>query len=371
MHRALRRVALLGPPFAATTMLFAVRGFYLPILPLIIAASTGSYAPVGLAGAASTLMQLASQYALGALSDAVGRGAVAALGFALLAVFLYGVQIASSALQFVGLRALEGVASAAVYTSAAAAVGDSASSLGVKIGLATGASRMLGSASFATASLLSRGVGACSILQLAPLLCLASIPLSLAVEGKGGQRLSQLSGPAGHARLLAASAVWSAAFMAVTNLWPNYMVSLGYSSDDIYLLWAVAAYGEVPFMVLGGYLADRGQATVAFAVSSATLAATFAVYAAVPRWDLLLVTQVLRALAFALFESSTLAQANLLADPSARGRFVGLRNTAVAAGWAVGSTLGGFIADAMGLRALIAASSVVLAVLAVISPKLK
>ena len=363
--------ALLGPPFAATLTLFAVRGFYLPTLPIIIAASTGSYAPVGLAGAASTLAQLASQYALGALSDAVGRGVVAALGFALLAVFLYGIQLASSALQFVGLRALEGVASAAVYTSAAAAVGDSASSLGVKVGLATGAARMLGSASFATASLVSRGESARSILQLALLLCLASIPLSLAVRGRGGQRLSPPPGTTGHARLLAASAAWSAAFMAVTNLWPNYMVSIGYSSDDVYLLWAVAAYGEVPFMVIGGHLADRGRAKEAFAVSSAALAATFAVYAAIPRWNLLLAAQLLRSLAFALFESSTLAQANLLADPAARGRFVGLRNTAVAAGWAVGSALGGFAADFVGLKALIAACSAILAALAAASAKLK
>lgn len=369
MRRAFRTAALLGPPFAATLMLFAVRGLYLPTLPLIIAASTGSYAPVGLAGAASTLAQLASQYALGALSDAAGRGVVAALGFALLAVFLYGVQIASSALQFVGLRALEGVASAAVYTSAVAAVGDMASSLGVKVGLATGAARMLGSASFATASLVSRG--ASSILQLALLLCLASIPLSLAVRGRGGERLSPLPGTTGHARFLAASAVWSTAFMAVTNLWPNYMVSVGYSSGDVYLLWAVAAYGEVPFMVLGGHLADRGRAEEAFAVSSAALAATFAVYATAPRWNLLLAAQLLRSLAFALFESSTLAQANLLADPAARGRFVGLRNTAVAAGWAVGSVLGGFVADFFGLKALIAASSAILAVLAAASLKLR
>lgn len=371
MRRALRSVALLGPPFIATLALFAVRGFYLPTLPLIIASSTGSYAAVGLAGAASTLAQLASQYALGALSDAIGRGAVAALGFALMAAFLYGVQLASSTLQFVGLRALEGVASAAAYTSAAAAVGDSASSLGVKIGLATGAARMLGSAGFATASLISSNASASTVLQLALLLCLASIPLSLAVRGRGGLRPSPLSGPTGHARLLAASAAWSAAFMAVTNLWPNYMVSLGYSSGDVYLLWAVAAYGEIPFMVLGGYLADRGRVVEAFATSSAALAATFAIYAAIPRWDLLVAAQLLRALAFAFFESSTLAQANLLADPAARGRFVGLRNTAVAAGWAIGSTLGGFAADAAGLKALVAASSITLAVLAAASPKLK
>jgi len=258
VRRALRSAALLGPPFAAVLLLFAARGFYLPTLPLIIASSTGSYAVVGLAGAASTLAQLASQYALGALSDAVGRGAVAALGFALLAAFLHGLRSASSALQFVGLRALEGVASAAVYTSAAAAVGDAASALGVKVGLATGVARMLGSASFATASLLSRGFSASSVLQLALLVCVA---------------------------------------------------------------------------------------------------AAFAVYAAAPRWDLLLAAQLLRSLAFALFESSTLAYANLLADPAARGRFVGLRNTAVAAGWAAGSALGGLAADFIGLKALIAACS--------------
>jgi MFS family permease len=371
MRRALRSAALLGPPFAAVLLLFAARGFYLPTLPLIIASSTGSYAVVGLAGAASTLAQLASQYALGALSDAVGRGAVAALGFALLAAFLHGLRSASSALQFVGLRALEGVASAAVYTSAAAAVGDAASALGVKVGLATGVARMLGSASFATASLLSRGFSASSVLQLALLVCVAAAPLSLAVRGRGARSPRPPAGPVEHARLLAASAAWSAAFMAVTSVWPNYMVSAGYSSDDVYLLWAVAAYGEVPFMVLGGHLADRGRAVEAFAASSAALAATFAVYAAAPRWDLLLAAQLLRSLAFALFESSTLAYANLLADPAARGRFVGLRNTAVAAGWAAGSALGGFAADFVGLKALIAACSAILAALAAASAKLR
>jgi len=352
-------------------LLFAARGSYLPVLPLLIASSTGSYAAVGLAGAASTLAQLVSQYALGVLSDAVGRGAVAALGFALLAASLHGLQLACSAAQFVGLRALEGVASAAVYTSAAAAVGDAASALGVSVGLATGAARMLGSASFATASLLSRGTSVGSVLRLALLLCLAAAPLSLAVKGRGARSPHPPTGPVERARLLAASAAWSAAFMAVTSIWPNYMVSVGYSSDDVYLLWAVAAYGEVPFMVLGGHLADRGRAVEAFTASSAALAATFAVYAAAPRWDFLLAAQLLRSLAFALFESSTLAQANLLADSAARGRFVGLRNTAVAAGWALGFTLGGFAADAVGLRTLIAASSASLAVLAAASLKLR
>jgi MFS family permease len=348
-----------------------VRGFYIPTLPLVIAASTGSYAAVGLAGAACTLAQLFSQYALGALSDAIGRGAVAALGFALTAAFLYGVQLARSTLQFVGLRVLEGVAFAAVYTSASAAVGDSAASFGARVGLATGVSRMLGSASFATASLLSRGASALSLLQLAFSLSLVSIPLSLAVKGKGGYRPVPLSGLTAYARFLVALTSWSSAFMAVTNLWSNYLVSLGYSNDDVYLLWAVAAYCEVPLMVLGGHLADRGHVTEAFAISSAALAAAYAIYVAAPQWAPLVVAQLLRALAYAFFESSTLAQANLLADPAARGRFVGLRNTAVAAGWALGSALGGFAADIVGLKALIAACSAILAALAAASAKLR
>lgn len=364
-------LALLAPPFAAILLLFAVRGFYLPILPLMIESATHSYAVIGLAGAAFTLAQLASQYALGALSDVIGRGAVAALGFALTAAFLYGLQLASDPLHFAGLRALEGVAFAAVYTSASAAVGDAAAAAGVKVGLATGVARMLGSASFATASLLSRGARASSILHTALLLCLASTLLSLAIRGRGGRRPTPLLGPAEHATLLAASAAWSAAFMAVTNVWSNYLTSLGYGVDDVYLLWAVAAYAEVPFMVLGGHMADRGRAVEALSISAAALAATFAIYAFAPHWSLLVAAQLLRALAFALFEASTLAYANLLADPAARGRFVGLRSTAVAAGWALGSTLGGAVAEFAGLRALVASCAGFLALLAAAVPAIR
>lgn len=358
-------LAKLAPPLTAFALYFAVRGLYIPLLPVYIESVTGSYAAVGAAAASSILAGMASQYAWGAASDAIGRAPVALAGFALQTAFFLALPYMGGSLHAIGLRALEGVASAAVYTSVPAAVSDLSAKLGLSVGLATGVARMMGSIGFAVAAVAASAVSSepALVFTISAMLSLLSLPLAALLKGRGGG-----STPRGslHARglfhFLIILALWSFSFMAVTSVWPNYIASLGYSLGDAYVLWAVAAFGEVPFMVVSGKLVDRGSVKGVVAFSSSALALTYVLYAAAPSWNYLVVAQMARAVAYAFFEASTLAYVSQIAAPSTRGALIGLRNTAVNTGWILGSLAGGFVADRFGLRAVVLTSAAVLAV---------
>lgn len=351
-HRALRLMA----SAAVFLLFFAARGAYLPLIPLYVEEVAGSYYLVGLATMISSITLAASQYVWGVISDFVGRRGVALTGLCLLSLTLALMPLATQPLHLMALRALEGTASAAVYTSVPAAVGDAAAAVGVGLGSAISFTRMLGSAGFATSAVFSSRIRMSydAALVSAALLCALSLPMAVAI---GGRRASaskpSLTGARRHLPLLAASAAWSAIFMAVTSLWPNYMASLGYSFSDVYMYWAVAAYGEALFMPLCGLMMDRGLIREALATSSAALALTYLMYIHVPSRPGLLAAQTLRSVAYAFFEVSTLTYATKAADRAHRGGLVGLRNTAVSLGWILGSLYGGVAAEALGLRGMV------------------
>lgn len=369
MPRCRTFTAKLTPPLIAFTLYFAVRGLYIPFLPVYIESLTGSYATVGIASAASILAGMASQYAWGAASDVIGRAPVAFIGFALQTVFFLMLPYMGNSLHAIGLRALEGVASAAVYTSVPAAVSDQAATLGLSVGLATGIARMMGSLGFAVAATVASGVFEEHTLVFAfsAALSVFSLPLAFFLKGKGSQPSQRESlNVKEFSFFLVTLALWSFSFMAVTSVWPNYIASLGYNLGDAYMLWAVAAFGEVPFMVLSSRLVDRGLVKGAVEFSSLALMLTYILYALTPSWYSLVVAQMIRAIAYAFFESSTLAYVSRMAAPSNRGALIGLRNTAMNTGWILGSLIGGVIADQIGLKTVISISAVVLAILMIL-----
>ena len=360
-----RRVLELVPAATVFLLFFAARGVYLPLTPLYVEEVTGSYYLVGLAAMASSVALAASQYAWGALSDIVGRRGVAVAGLASLSLVLAVMPLATHPLQLVALRAVEGIAVAAIYTSVPAAVGDAAATLELGFGSAMSLARMLGSAGFATSALLSsqRIMSYGAAFALAALLCALAIPPAMAI----GQRPARAAGfsivgARRHLPLLTAAATWSMVFMAVTSLWPNYMASLGYGFSDVYLYWALAAYGEAPLMLLCGLIVDRDLMRGALAASSASLALTYLLYTYAPSRAGLLIAQVFRSIAYAFFEISTLAYATRAADEAHRGGLVGLRNTAVSIGWILGSLYGGLMAESLGLKRMIESCVLLLAV---------
>jgi len=368
----LRRALRLVPAAAVFLLFFAARGAYLPLIPLYVEEVTSSYYLVGLAAMASSIALAASQYAWGVISDLIGRRGVAIIGLATLSLALAAMPLALHPIQLITLRAVEGVAAAAVYTSVPAAVGDAAAALKLGFGSAISFTRMLGSAGFATSALLSsqRSMSYGTAFPLAAFLCALAIPMAVAIGGRATRAVGfSLAGARRHLPLLAAAITWSMAFMAVTNLWPNYMASLGYSFSDVYLYWALAAYGEVPFMLICGLVVDRGLVREALLASSATLALTCLLYVHVPSRLGILLAQVLRSAAYAFFEVSTLAYATRTADEAHRGSLVGLRNTAVSAGWIVGSLYGGLVAEALGLKQMMESCMLLLAVPALLSFK--
>ncbi|MEM2794634.1 MAG: MFS transporter [Thermofilaceae archaeon] len=320
--------------------------------------------------AASTLAGMVSQYAWGVASDVIGRAPVAFIGFALQAVFFLALPYMGNSLHAIGLRALEGIASAAVYTSIPAAVSGQAATLGLSVGLATGIARMMGSIGFAVAAIATSAIlgERTLVFAFSAVLSVFSLPLAVFLKDKESQPTRRESlNVKRFSHFLVILVLWSFSFMAVTSVWPNYVASLGYNLGDAYVLWAVAAFGEVPFMVISGRLVDRGLMKETVVFSSLTLMLTYMIYVATSSWNYLIVAQITRAIAYAFFEASTLAYVSRIAAASTRGALIGLRNTAMNVGWILGALIGGVIADRFGLKTTILANAVILIIPTIIT----
>src|SRR5262249_18572002 len=51
--------------------------------------------------------------------------------------------------------------------------------------------------------------------------------------------------------------VWMFGMSAVVSLWPLYMTTIGYTQTAIGGLWALAAMGEVGWLIVAGQISDR------------------------------------------------------------------------------------------------------------------
>ena len=152
---------------------------------------------------------------------------------------------------------------------------------------------------------------------------------------------------------LAGVILWTAAHVASTSMWPNYMEMNGYSKTTISSLWSLAALIEMPAMWLGGALSDITGRAVVLAAGGLLIATVQIGYMLlVASLPLLLGVQVVRGFGFGSYTSAAMTFAAEAGGKAQRGGNSGLFNTAGSAGQLAGSLLGGMLVQAAGFNAL-------------------
>ena len=160
-----------------------------------------------------------------------------------------------------------------------------------------------------------------------------------------------------------------------SSLWPVYMRSVGYSQTAVGGLWALAALGEAPCMILAGHLADRWGRKPVMLAGFVGMSAVFFAYAISPLLAWIVGAQLVRSLAYACFEATALLYATELGLRRQRGRLVGLYYSASGVGGIAGSAVGGAAAQIVGMTRMflgvVAFMLVTAAVIAKTMPRLR
>jgi MFS family permease len=330
-----------------------------------LGAGTGQ---IGLLFASYQASSLASQYWWGRFSDRLGRRKpLVLLGTAGLSVAYLGIAGSGHYSWLFAVRALEGVALAAYSIGSLALIGDLLEDQAGR-GRLMGTYRTFGSLAFAVAAL-TGGWLADRYGQRVPLLAAASCyALACALSARIRERPAEAprevaAAPADPGATLpddarARRALWSflgllfAGMFSTTagvSLWPVDMKEIGYSQTAIGGLWALAALGEAPCMILAGHLADRWGRKPIMLAGFVGMSLVFLAYAFSPTLGWIVGVQLLRSMAYASFESTALLYATELGLRRQRGRLVGLYYSAGGLGGIAGSAVGGSVAQLAGM----------------------
>jgi MFS family permease len=262
------------------------------------------------------------------------------------------------------LNALLGVAAGAEQVTALALMGDVLHEHPHRGRLISGY-RMSGSLAFSVAIVFSgwlsqtRGLRG-SFLVAAVVYALAFVISLLLTEPK---RVATSGPPTGFGTilrgpmrpLLIVALAFGVPFSAVFSVWPVWIADvLGYGRATFSQLWGLAAFVEVPSMLVAGLLVDRFGRRPTFVAGMTGFSLVYLLYVSTPPLPGLVAAQVLRGITFAAFTATALTMAIELAPPDARGRASGLFTSAQGLAQISGNWLGGPLASAVGFQALFA-----------------
>lgn len=326
-----------------------------------LGASLGQVALV--VGAFSTVALVAG-LAWGRLADRLGRRKPLIVG-AMLGLALTNLALAAVPAWpwLVPLRAVEGAAMGAHTVCSLALMGDILAGHPRRARLVSGY-RMSGSLAFSAAIVasgwLAQTIGfrgsyrlAAGVYALGFLVAL-TLPERRAIHPHahaGASFAGLLRGPLLPLLVLAVS--FGLPFAAVYAVWPIWIADdLGYGRAVFARLWGLAAFVEVPCMLVAGWSSDRVGRRPTFVFGLVAFALVYLAYAAAPPLPGIVAAQVLRGAAFAAFTATALTLAIELAPPEARGRAAGLYATAQSLAQISGNWLGPPLAAALGFRAL-------------------
>jgi MFS family permease len=148
-------------------------------------------------------------------------------------------------------------------------------------------------------------------------------------------------------------------FAAVYSVWPIWVAQvLGLGRAVFSQLWGIAAFVEVPCMLVSGILVDRVGRRPTFVASLVGFGLVYLLCVLAPPLPGLVATQVLRGAVFAAFTATALTLAIDLAPSEARGRASGLFSSARGLAQISGNWVGGALAGALGFRALFGLAAV-------------
>lgn len=349
---------------------FVAGGATMPFQTLYATSLGASLSQVALVVGVFSTVAMVAGLAWGRLADRIGRrkpfvvGAMA--GLCLAYVAMANVPVWPWLLP---LRVFEGVASGAHAVASLALMGDLLEGHPHRARL-IGGYRMSGSLAFSVAIVgsgwLAQTVGFRGSYLLAAGVYAVAFLIALNLREPPMKRHAAASGFAELARgpllpLLVLAASFGLPFAAVYSVWPIWVANeLGYGRALFSQLWGLAAFVEVPCMLLSGVLVDRLGARRTFGLGLVAFALVYLAYVAAPPLPGLVAAQVLRGFAFAAFTATALTMAIELAPAQARGRTAGLYSTANSLAQISGNWIGAPLAATLGFRALygMAAASV-------------
>jgi MFS family permease len=159
---------------------------------------------------------------------------------------------------------------------------------------------------------------------------------------------------------------WFYGMGAVAWQWPAFMHSLGYSQSLISGLWALAAAGEVPGLILAGFLADRWGRRPLLMAGLIGQGGIYVLYQFIaPMWGIFPL-QMLRSLTYSSYETPALLVATELGLRQRRGRLAGLYHTIAALGGVVGAAIGGQIVAGYGYSVSFTCAGVIMITIALL-----
>jgi MFS family permease len=381
-------------------LVYLATGLWSPLLAVYTRSLGADTAQIGLVLATFQATNLASQYWWGRFSDRLGRRKpLLLLGTAGLCAAYLGIASVGYYGWLFAVRAIEGVALAAYSTGSLALIGDLLEDQASR-GRLMGTYRMFGSLAFSIAAL-SGGWLADTFSPRVPFLIAASCyALACALGSSIRERPTRLDeGPRTKDESAGASDVhhpsfvvrpggrralwsflgliftWTFATGAVISLWPVYMTTLGYNQTAIGGLWALAALGEAPYMLLAGHLSDRWGRKWVMLAGMALMSGVFLAYTVSPLFAWLVGAQMVRSLAYASFEAPALLYATELGLRQQRGRLAGMYYSASGLGSILGSVAGGGAAQQFGMplmfRGVVATMLAMVVVMARVMPRLR
>ncbi|HEU5318853.1 MAG TPA: MFS transporter [Chloroflexota bacterium] len=265
----------------------------------------------------------------------------------------------------VPLRALEGAANGAHQVASLALMGDILEGHPHRARMISGY-RMSGSLAFSVSIVASGwlaetiGFRGSFLLAAGVYATACAIALTIperrsgAVKASGARTIAFAELARGPLRpLLVLAGCFGLPFAAVYAVWPIWIANtLGYGRAVYSQLWGLAAFVEVPCMLLCGFLVDRLGARRTFALGLGSFALVYLGYLAAPPLPGLVAAQVVRGFAFAAFTATALTMAIELSPADARGRAAGLYQTANQLAQISGSWVGPPLAAAIGFRPL-------------------
>ena len=367
---AARSFALLS---AVSFLVFLSSGLAFPLMSLRMRELGATYADIGLLQATLQVVAIGSLYFWGSRVDRLGRRKpIALIGLAGMALSYFLLFQVNSLAQLFAVRIFESLAVSAYAVASMTLIGDVLERSRLR-GSLMAAWRTAGSVAFGIAAFFTGGLADAFGLSVPFLLAACSYLLALLFLGL----LTETTPLPHHAQLaippswggwslarqfmpfLIVSFAFSALLSASEPMLPVYLVERGIDLSVATKLIAVGSLTEVPFMLLGGTLADRVGRRVLVVAAFVAAGATLALWAWSPVLPWVIGMMALWGAGFAVFTAAAMLYATEMTGRQGRGRSVGLYNLASRSGSLVGAALGGALSQLLGISAMLSLGGVV------------